>query len=128
MDAIRGVAVFVVGNEILVGNFIKQGISTAIKAHPLHPDPKGLKGMGLEHAPKGSYQLLIEWESGEMTWENYQLITADDPVTIAMYARRNRWLDTQGWRQCKRIIKNGKTLACMENQAKLQSHRNRPKY
>ena len=58
---------------------------TAIKAHRLHPDPKGLKGMGLENAPVGSYQLLIEWESGETTWENYQLIYADDPVTVAMF-------------------------------------------
>ena len=45
-----------------------------------------------------------------------------------MYARRNDFLDTPGWRQCKRFIKNGKTLARMANQAKRRSHCNQPKY
>ena len=46
------------------------------------------------------YNLLIEWETGERTWE--PLTTADkkgiydlDRVTVAIYARQNKLLDEQ---------------------------------
>ena len=101
---------------------------TGIKAHRLHPDPTGAKGLGYEEAERGSYQLLIEWESGEVTWENYKGIFADDPVTVALYAKRNGLLNTTKWRECKRFIKNAKTMARMANQVRLRTYRNRPKY
>ena len=99
-----------------------------IRAHRVHPDPQGKKGMGLERASKGSYQLLVEWESGEVTWVDYKLIFRDDPITVALYAQRNGMLDVPGWRRCKHFIKNKKTLARMANQVKLRTHRNQPKY
>ena len=46
----------------------------SIKAHRVHPDPSGEKKMGLDLAPIGSYQLLVDWASGETSWVNYQII------------------------------------------------------
>ena len=99
-----------------------------IQAHRLHPDPTGEKGLGYDKAEKGSYQLLIEWESGEVTWVNYKLVFQDDPITLSLYAQKNGLLNTRKWRECKKFIKNAKTMARMANQVKLRTYRNRPKY
>ena len=100
----------------------------SIKAHRLHPDPTGEKKMDLDNAPRGSYQLLVEWASGETTWVNYKIIFDNDLVSVALYAKRNGLLSTPGWKNCKRFIHNSKALARMANQAKLHNHRLRPKY
>jgi hypothetical protein len=42
------------------------------------------------------YDLLIEWENGEITTEPLKVIAADDPVTCAIYARENGLLDQPG--------------------------------
>ena len=98
----------------------------SIKAHCLHPDPMGEKNMGLDIAPRGSYQLLVDWASGETSWVNYQIIFKDDPVSVSLCAQRNGLLSTPGWKNCKRYIRNVKVLARMANQVKLRSHRVRP--
>ena len=41
-----------------------------------HPDYKG-----------SQYNVMIEWENGEVTSEPLQVIAADDPVTCAIYAK-----------------------------------------
>ena len=60
-----------------------------------HSDKKNYKG--------SSYNALVEWETGEKTWE--PLTTTDktgvwntDPVTVGVYARKHGLLDTPGWR------------------------------
>lgn len=83
----------------------------SIKAHRRHPDLTGEKKIGLDNAPKGSCQLLVEWASGETSWVNYKIIFQDDPMSIALYAKRNRLLSTPGWKNCKRFIHNSKALA-----------------
>ena len=100
----------------------------SIKAHRVHPDPSVEKKMGLDPAPRGSYQLLVDWASGETSWVNYQIIFKDDPVSVSLYAQRNGLLSTPGWKNCKRYIRNVKVLARMANQVKLRTHRMRPKY
>ena len=60
-----------------------------IKVHHLHPDLTGKKKMGMDNVPRGSYQLLVEWASGETTWVNYTIIFDDDPVSVALYGKRN---------------------------------------
>ena len=52
---------------------------------PNHPDYKG-----------STYNVMIEWENGEITSEPLQVIAKDDPVTCAIYARENGLLDTPG--------------------------------
>ena len=48
---------------------------------------------------KGSiyYNVLIEWENGEIMSEPLSILAADDPVTCTIYARDNNLLDKDGW-------------------------------
>ena len=43
-----------------------------------------------------SYNLLIEWEPGEQTWEPLSNIIASDPYTCAVYAKEHNLLNTPG--------------------------------
>jgi Reverse transcriptase (RNA-dependent DNA polymerase) len=82
-----------------------------------------------------SYNLLIEWETGERTWE--PLYTKDgkgihqtDPVTVAIYAKKNNLIDTQGWKlpNIKKLCKTQERIIRRANQAKLHSFRTKPVY
>ena len=78
---------------------------------------------------KGSrYNVMIEWENGEITSEPLSVIAADDPVTCAIYAKENDLLHLDGWKRLKRIANRQKKLLRMVNQAKLRSFRTTPKY
>ena len=48
-----------------------------------------------------SYNLLIEWEPGEQTWEPLSNIIASDPYTSAVYAKEHNLLNTPGWKKSK---------------------------
>jgi hypothetical protein len=87
-----------------------------IAAHqgPLCSSDKDWKG--------SSYNVLVEWETGETMYEPLNTIAADDPVTCAEYAKENNLLDTDGWKQFRRLAKNEKKLKLMINQAKLKSY------
>ena len=41
------------------------------------------------------YNLLIEWETGEMTWEPLSNIIADDLYSCAVYAKKFHLLNLQ---------------------------------
>jgi hypothetical protein len=46
---------------------------------------------------KGSqYNLVIDWENGEITTEPLSMMAADDPVTCANYSREHGLLDKPG--------------------------------
>ena len=78
---------------------------------------------------KGSnYNVLIEWETGEVTSEPLSLIAADDPVSCAIYARDHKLLDKPGWKRFKQIAKREKTFTRMVNQAKLRSFNTAPRF
>jgi hypothetical protein len=71
---------------------------------------------------KGSkYNVMIEWENGEITSEPLSNIATDDPVTCAIYARENGLLDLPGWKRFKSIAKKEKKYIRMVKQAKLRS-------
>ena len=53
-----------------------------------------------------SYNLLIEWETGEQTWEPLSNFFASDPYTCAVYAKEHNLLNTPGWKLLK---KHGRT-------------------
>jgi hypothetical protein len=53
-----------------------------------------------------SYNLLIEWDGKEPTWEPLNLIAADDKVTCALYSKANNMLDKKGWKYLKKVAKN----------------------
>jgi hypothetical protein len=84
---------------------------------PEHPDYKGY-----------TYNIMVEWETGEVTTEPLSMITADDPVTCAIYAKDNDLLDLPGWKRFKTIAKRQKKFTRMVNQAKLRSYITSPKH
>ena len=45
------------------------------------------------------YNVMIEWENGEITMEPLSIIAKDDPVTCAIYARDNNLLELDGWKR-----------------------------
>ena len=78
---------------------------------------------------KGSrWNVMLEWETGEVTYEPLNLIAKDDPVTCAIYARDHGLLDQDGWKRFKRLARRDKKLLRMANQAKIRSYRTAPRY
>ena len=78
---------------------------------------------------KGSlYNVMVEWENGEISSEPLSIIAADDPVTCAIYGRDNNLLELDGWKRFKRIASRQKQLFRMANQAKLRSYNSAPKF
>ena len=75
-----------------------------------------------------SYNVQVEWENGEVTYEPLSIIAADDPVTCAIYAREQNLLHVPGWTRFKKIAQREKKLLRMVNQAKLRSYRTAPRY
>ena len=47
---------------------------------------------------------------GEITYEPLALISKDDPITCAVYAKKHDLLDTTGWKHLKRYAKTSKRL------------------
>ena len=80
---------------------------------PLRPNHPSYKG--------SSYNVLVEWETGETTYEPLNMMAADDPVSCAIYAKEKGLLDRPGWKQFRKITKRQKKLVRMLNQAKLKS-------
>ena len=69
---------------------------------------------------KGSlYNVLVNWETGESTYEPLDLIASEDPVTCAIYAKDKNLLNEPGWKRFKRIARRQKKLLRLTNQAKL---------
>ena len=61
---------------------------------------------------KGSkYNVQVEWETGEITFEPLSIISADDPVTCAAYAKENDLLALEGWHRFRSLAKKDKVLA-----------------
>jgi len=80
-----------------------------------HPDWKG-----------SIYNVMIEWENGEITAKPLSILAADDPVTCAIYARDNGLLELDGWKRFKPIAKQQKKFIRMVHQAQLRSYRSAP--
>ena len=74
------------------------------------------------------YNVLVNWETGESTFEPLSTIAADDPVTCAIYAKDNGLLEEDGWRQLKKLAHHQKKVIRIVNQAKLRSFRTTPVY
>ena len=61
---------------------------------------------------KGSkYNVQVEWETGEFTFEAFSIIAADDPVTCAAYAKQNDLLALEGWCRFRSLAKKDKVLS-----------------
>ena len=49
-----------------------------------------------------SYNVQIEWETGEITYLPLRVIAKDDPITCAAYAKKHNLLQKEGWKQFRR--------------------------
>ena len=87
---------------------------------PLKPDHPDYNG--------STYNVLLEWETGEITKEPLNMVAKDDPVTCAIYAAEHDLLDKPGWIRFRKIARRQKKLLRMTNQAKLRSYNTAPKY
>ena len=56
-----------------------------------------------------SYNVMVEWETGEITEEPLSIIAQDDPVPCAAYAKEHNLLTLPKWNKLKRIAKHQKT-------------------
>jgi hypothetical protein len=74
------------------------------------------------------FNLLVEWENGEITTEPLSVIAADDPVTCAVYAREHELLDVEGWKRFRNLAKHEKHFLRLIEQAKMKSYHQSPKY
>ena len=81
------------------------------------PDHKGSK-----------YNVMVEWESGEVTYEPLTLISKDDPITFAVYAKKHDLLDTTGWKHLKRYAKTSKRLIRAVKQSRIRQVRASARY
>ena len=78
---------------------------------------------------KGSkYNVQVEWETGEITFEPLSIIAADDPVTCAAYAKENDLLALEGWRRFRSLAKKDKALARAIKQSKIRQVRRSQTY
>ena len=78
---------------------------------------------------KGSkYNVMVEWESGEVTYEPLTLISKDDPITCAVYAKKHDLLDTIGWKHLKRYAKTSKRLIRAVKQSRIRQVRASVRY
>jgi hypothetical protein len=75
-----------------------------------------------------TYNVMVEWETGEITTEPLSIVATEDPVMCAIYASSSNLLDKPGWKRFRSIAKRRKKLFRMANQAKLRSYRTAPKY
>jgi hypothetical protein len=84
-----------------------------IAAHqgPLHTSDMDYKG--------STYNVLVEWETGETTYEPLDMIASDDPITCAQYAKENILLDTDGWKRFRRIAKSEKKVEANDQPSKI---------
>ena len=83
----------------------------------IDPDKKG-----------GKYNVMVEWESGEVTYEPLTLISKEDPINCAVYAKKHDLLDTTGWNHPKRHAKISNKLIRAVKQSRIHQIRASARY
>ena len=77
----------------------------------------------MDYIQKGTDAVMVEWESGEVTYEPLILISKDDPITCAVYAKKHDLLDTTRWKHLKRYAKTSKRLIRAVKQSRIRQVR-----
>ena len=78
---------------------------------------------------KGSkYNVMVEWEPGEVTYELLTLISKKDPINCAVYAKKRDLLDTTGWNHPKRHAKISKRPIRAVKQSRIHQVRASARY
>ena len=87
---------------------------------PLKPTDLNWKGC--------KFNVLVELETEEKTYEPLSVLPADDPVTCATYAKENDLLHIDGWKRFRNLAKRDKIIARAVMQSKLRQVRRSNKY
>ena len=87
---------------------------------PLKPTEPNLKGC--------KYNVLVDWETGEKTYEPLSVLAADAPMTCAMYSKENDLLHIDGWKRFRNHAKRDKTLTRAIMQSRIRQVRRAQKY
>ena len=83
--------------SVMVYTTLEHSLATrGLKA--THPNWKGCK-----------YNVLVDWETGEKTYEPLSVLAADDLVTCVPYAKENDLLLIDGWKMFRNLAKRDKT-------------------
>ena len=90
-----------------------------------HQGPLAPGDHGYNHS---KYNVQVEWETGETTYEPLSIIARDDPITCAIYAKKHGLLDEPGWKHLKRYVKTHKSMVRSIKQAKLRQARKATRY
>ena len=78
---------------------------------------------------KGSkFYVLVEWETGEKTYEPLSVLVADVSVTCATYTKENVLLHIDDWKRFRNLEKRGKALTRAVMQSKIRQVRRSSKY
>ena len=59
-------------------------------------------------------------KTGEVTYEHFSVIAADDPVTCAAYAKQHDILALEGWHRLRNLVKRDEVLARAIKQSKIR--------
>ena len=71
---------------------------------------------------------MIEWDTGETSYEPSSLTVQDDPITCAVYGKKYGLLNTPGWEHLKKYGKTSKRLLRAAKQFKIRQVREAIKY
>ena len=74
------------------------------------------------------WNIQVEWETGEITFEPLSVIRADDPITCAAYAKEKNLYNLDGWKRFRHLIKKEKLLTRTIKQSKIRQVRHAEKY
>ena len=77
---------------------------------------------------RSKYNVMVEWESGEVTLESLPFISKDNPVTCTLYAKKHDLLDTTRWKHLKRYTKTSKRLIRAIKQSRIHQVRASARY
>ena len=74
-----------------------------------------------DHNWKGcKFNVLVEWETGEKTYEPLSNLAADNPDTCATYVRENDLLHIDGRKRFRNLARSNKTLTRAIMQSKVR--------
>ena len=69
---------------------------------------------------------MVQWTTGEETWEPLTWIGGQDPITVAKYAKEHKLLDEAGWKRFKRFVDRDKKFIRMVQQINATKTNNGP--
>ena len=74
------------------------------------------------------YNVMVQWENGEITEEPHTIIAADAPVASAIYAKKFNMFEKDQWNRLIRYAKQQGKMFTDVNKIKLRSQHVKPKF